>query len=122
MEDWISPKVIQPPQAKKILCFIKGDVWVGYRFGDLWVQLPYCMGKAIETPAPLLWKDIGFPGDFTGFMLFQNLASKKRDLMIFDEFEKEYPEDAQSFIDEMKRNLLDTSNLNDDSALASYST
>ena len=104
VEDWISPKVIEPPQGVKILCFHKGDIWVGYRWRDFYIQLPYAKGEAIKTPIPQLWKGIFPPKPYLGKMLFSSDGGKKP-MMDFDEWEKKYPEEADEFVNRMRNSL-----------------
>lgn len=66
MGSWISPKDRLPPQGKKVLLFYNGDCWVGQRFQNYWVPLPFTDSKFSRIDAPDLWKDIEMPEGYSG--------------------------------------------------------
>lgn len=102
--DWRSPKIELPPQGLKVICFDEGDVWCGVRFGDLWSSRPF--SKSCGPEAPQLWRYCKVPEPYTGYA-FISVTGDPKDVISFDELEKEHPKIWKKMYEMTKRMWTD---------------
>jgi hypothetical protein len=93
--EWKKPSEKLPPQGKKILYFLKGNIYVVQRFGKHWMPVPFHDSKfSFYKEKPTYWADIECPENYTGYI--QVIVD--RESYTLDELEKEKPEIYKRFI------------------------
>ena len=103
MTDWKSPKVEKPPQARKILWFNKGELFVTHRFGDKYLCITPVGAKILEEP--MLWALAPMPDPYDGFMLFR--IDDNKEMLTLDEVEEKFPEDYKQLVDMIENHRIE---------------
>jgi len=93
--------------GKKVLCFLKGDIYVATRFKDYYIPTPFTdhyFSPMLSKPE--FWHEIDFPEGFTGhFRIGLPVSRDFYNFITYSEYEQDYPDDfdklAKSMINSM---------------------
>lgn len=102
MTKWFSPKEKLPPQGKKVLHMINGDLCVCQRFKDKWLPIPFTDSKYASYDEPDFWADIDPPKPYTGFMK----AIIDGIVYTVDELEEKTPSEYEKFINDFVNEIV----------------
>jgi hypothetical protein len=105
---WIKPSDKLPPQGKKILYFLDGDLYVVQRFGMHWLPIPFADSKYGHFAPPKYWSDITPPEGLTGKMI----VSVDNDLFDIDELEIAHHYFYVRLVESISKEFRKGSNLN----------
>lgn len=81
-----------PPLGKKVLCHRKGDLFVGQRFDDYYIPMPFAdhfLAKGLCKPET--WCEIHFPEGLTGYLRIAP-EGNLNEILTMDELKEKYPE------------------------------
>ena len=89
--------------GKKVLCFLKGDIYVATRIKDYYIPIPFTDHFfSPELSKPELWHEIDFPEGFTGlFKIGLPLSWNNYKIMTYSKYEQDYPADFDKLAKDM---------------------
>lgn len=98
MNKWRDCKTDPSPMGKKVLCRSGGDFFVGQRFRDFYLPIPFVDHPLAEPLVkPDEWQDIDFPPPYTGYLLIK--LEEDDFLMTMDELRQKHPEEFEALVD-----------------------